>query len=170
MMNRGLQQQSLPHQQHTQHNDGQQQPQQSYGTQQPQPLPRSHLSRSISYPVPTQSSYVAQRHENTSSSSLPVPHRDDESNTSQYTGLGISMQGNENSQSQLLPSPDSPFNAQLLSRYPGAGQPPTPSFQNLRSSSPASSVWSASDHGTSSTGLSGFIPRLHKYDLLFLRI
>src|SRR5271170_5229240 len=159
MMDRGQQQQQQ-HRPNT--HDGHQQPQ-SYDP--PSQPPRSHLSRSVSYPVPTQNSYSPQIHENISSSSLPVSHHKTESNasTTQYAGLGISMQGNDNSQSHLLPSPDSPFSTQLLSRYGGTGQPPTPSFPNVRSSSPASSVWSASDQGTSSSNLSGFIPRLHKY-------
>ena len=167
MMDR--QQQSQHHHHHNNNNnnnshDGSQQQPQSY--EPPTHPPRSHLSRSISYPVPTQNSYSTQIHENLSSSSLPVSHHKTESTSTtatQYAGLGISLQGNDNSQPQLLPSPDSPFSSQLLNRYGGTGQPPTPSFPNLRSSSPASSVWSASDQGTSSSTLSGFIPRLHKY-------
>jgi len=161
MMDRGQQQQ------HHQTHDSQPQPQTYDPQQQP---PRAHLSRSVSYPVPAQTQYSTQIHENLSSSSLPVSHHKNDSTATQYAGLGISMQGgtDNTSQSQLLPSPDSPFSAQLLSRYGGTGQPPTPSFPNLRSSSPASSVWSASDQGTSSSALSGFIPRLHKYSLVIV--
>jgi hypothetical protein len=149
MMDRG---QPSPHDQRHQ-----QQSQQPYETQ-PSPAPRSHLSRSISYPVPTQNSYAAQIPENISSTSLPMSQPKEE----QYAGLGISVPTNENPHPHLLPSPDSPFGTQpLLSRY-GTGQPLTPSFPILRSSSPASSVWSASDPGTT-TNLSGFIPRLYKY-------
>ena len=133
---------------------------------QPSPVPRSHLSRSISYPAATQGSYAVQIHDNGSSGSLPVSTHKEEQGLS-YAGLGISVQGSDGGQSSLLPSPDSPFGAHLLSRH-GAGQPSTPSFPALRSSSPASSVWSASDQGTSSSNPSGgFIPRLHKYDVLF---
>jgi len=133
---------------------------------QPSPAPpRSHLSRSISYPITTQNSYTPQIHDNLSSTSLPKEDRN--SSSSSYAGLGISIQGNDNTQTHhLLPSPDSPFGIPLVSRY-GAGQPPTPSFPTLRSSSPASSIWSASDQGTSSSTLNGFIPRLHKYISLF---
>lgn len=141
-----------------------QQHSQSYDSQ-PSTAHRSHLSRSISYPVTTQAAYTSQIHDNMSSSSLPTPHPKDDQSSS-YAGLGISIQVNDNTQSHLLPSPDSPFGTQLVSRY-ATGQPLTPSFPTLRSSSPASSIWSTSDHGTSSNNLSGFIPRLHKFVLSY---
>lgn len=125
---------------------------QTYDSQ-PSPNPRSHLSRSVSYPATTQTSYTAQIHDPNSS------HRKDDQNVT-YAGLGISVPSStDNSQSHLVPSPESPFATHM--RYT-TGQPPTPSFPTLRSSSPASSIWSASDPGTSNN-LSGFIPRLHKY-------
>lgn len=159
-MDRGQQQQSRPdHRRQLDH--GQQQHAQTYDPQPPHKHPRSHLSRSISYPVPIPVSYSPQIHDNTSSGSLPASHPKDTQNPS-YAGLGMPLQGNDNPQSHVLPSPDSPFGTQLLSRH-GTGQPPTPSFPALRSSSPASSIWSTSDQGTSSNNLSGFIPRLHKY-------
>lgn len=124
--------------------------------------PRSHLSRSMSFSATTQNTYTTQIHDNMSSTSLPASHHKDNSNTS-YAGLDLSIQVNDNAQSHLLPSPDSPFGAQAVSRYGAGQQPPTPSFPTLRSSSPTSSNWSTSDHGNSSSNLSGFIPRLHKY-------
>jgi hypothetical protein len=121
------------------------------------PNPRSHLSRSISYPAATQTSYTAQIHDSN------APHRKDDQNPT-YAGLGISVPSTDNSQTHLVPSPDSPFATHM--RY-STGQPQTPSFPTLRSSSPASSIWSASDPGTSNN-LSGFIPRLHKYVFPYL--
>jgi hypothetical protein len=152
------QQQQRPYD--TQQQQQQQQQQQPYDTQ-PSPIPRSQLSsRATSYSAPAQNPYTAQTNENVLSNTMLRPHKD----PAAYVGLGISAQSADSAQSLVLPSPDSPFTAHpMVSRY--SGQPPTPSFPTLGSSSPASSVWSASDHGTTSN-LSGFIPRLHKYLLL----
>lgn len=153
MMDRNLNLSSHDHHQQGQH-------QQHYDPQ-PSPLQRSQFSRPASYSAPTQNPYT-QTNDNVSNT-MPLTHQKDDQ--SAYIGLGITTQSTDNVQSLLLPSPDSPFTTHpMMSRY-GTGQPPTPSFPTLRSSSPASSVWSASDHGTSSN-LSGFIPRLHKYVLL----
>ena len=142
----------------------QQQQHQPYDSQ-PSPIPRNHLSRSVSYPTASHNPYTMQIHENMSSNSLPVSqHKDDPSGS--YAGLGISMQSTENSQIQNLQSPDSPFRTQSNQFQYSQAQPPTPSFPVLRSSSPASSVWSASDTSPSNN-LSGFIPRLHKCVSLF---
>ena len=151
-------------------------------TRRPSTAPRLTLSRSISYPTPLpQPTYSPG---DASSASLPVPRTalaDDPQHTSpqqlahqqqqqqqqqqQYIhGLGISLTGDGGS---VLPSADSPFAS--LTRYASAGggaggQPQTPQFGNLRSTSPSPSVWSASDQGTTQpTALTGFIPRLHKY-------
>ena len=142
----------------------QQQPQQQqhhYDTK-PSLGHRQQLSRSLSYSAPSTIPYASQSQENVLSSSLPLSHTKDDQ--AAYTGLGITSQSADNVTSQGLPAPDSPFAQNLLSSRYTQGQPPTPSFQGLRSSSPASSVWSASasDHGAPST-VSGFIPRLHKY-------
>jgi len=132
---------------------------------QPSPLSRQHLSRSISYPTTTADSYAAQSHENMNSSSLSLSQqREDQTQT--YAGLGITLpSGTDSGTSQVLASPDSPFATQSMASRYLSGQPPTPSFPALRSSSPASSVWSASDAGNSVPVSSGFIPRLHKYIL-----
>jgi hypothetical protein len=143
----------------------QQQQQQPYDTQ-PSPIPRNHVSRSVSYPMAAQNPYAMQIHENMSSSSLPMSHHKDEPQAS-YPGLGISLQSSDNSPNQGLHSPDSPFRAQSSHFIYGQGQPSTPSVPVLRSSSPASSIWSTSDTGASNN-LSGFIPRLHKYAPLFM--
>jgi len=132
------------------------------------PAARGHVSRSLSYSgVTPQTAFPSENiptvlpgQKETASYVLPTP----KSEGSSYGGLGISIQQAqqaEQTQSNLLPSPDSPF---VLARY-GTSQPVTPSFPTIRSTSPASSVWSASasDHGASATtNLSGFIPRLHK--------
>lgn len=137
----------------------QQQQHQPYDSQ-PSPIPRNHLSRSVSYPTASHNPYSMQTHENVSSSSLPMSQPKDDPSGS-YAGLGISMQSAEPSQNQALQSLDSPFRSQSSQFQYSQAQPPTPSFPVLRSSSPASSVWSASDTSPSNH-LSGFIPRLHK--------
>ena len=148
-------------------------------TRRPSTAPRLTLSRSISYQTPLpQPTYSPG---NASSTALPVPQTalpDDPHQTSpqqlaqqqqqqpqQYVhGLGISLAGEGGS---VLPSPDSPFGS--MTRYAsagggGGGQPQTPQFGNLGSTSPSPSVWSTSDQGTTQpTALTGFIPRLHKY-------
>src|SRR5579859_5027535 len=88
----------------------QQQQRQPYDPQ-PSPIPRNHLSRSVSYPSQPQNPYSMQILDNMSSSSLPMSHRKDDPNSS-YVGLGITLQSADNPQNQGLQSPDSPFRAQ----------------------------------------------------------
>ena len=130
---------------------------------QPSPVPRQNLSRSISYPASAATSYAAQIHENISSTSPSMSQQQKEEQAQTYAGLGITLPSNpEQGTSQVHTSPESPFGTQtMLSRF-GTGHSQTPSFPALRSSSPASSVWSASDAGNSAPVSSGFIPRLHK--------
>lgn len=144
------------------------------------PLPRQHLSRSVTYPNPTLApSYAQMQDQNLSSSSLPLSQTPKDDQTQAYIGLGITLPpsttntSTENPTPQIHASPESPFgtHAMLSARYPGTGQPPTPSFPTLRSSSPASSTWSASDTGNSvAPASSGFIPRLHKYVPFLFRV